>query len=230
MVHPVRPLGKLPLPSILAFCCAAAACGAPPPCTSSALCQSGTVCSAEGSCAPLDPNAGRFSRSLWIPPNDWGATARRRLGQGPIPDSDVLLIGGQKDREFHMAFGPLPESGSVSRAVLVLAPHRTWTPPSGGAELRVFVTRPFRGSDLTRRDAPRREPTPATRAALAPGSTRVLRMDLTDAVAAARVRGATWVFLAIAAESDPSDGSPLRFASPRNLRAEDRPRLELSVR
>jgi hypothetical protein len=129
-----------------------------------------------------------------------------------------------------MAFGPLPTAGSISNAVLVLAPHQTWTPPTGGAELSVYVTRPFRGTDLSRRDAPRREPLPAARAALAPGATRVLRIDLTEKVAAARMRGATWVFLAIAGEARSSDGAPLRLASPRSLRADDRPRLELSVR
>ncbi len=112
----------------------------------------------------------------------------------------------------------------------MLAPHQTWTPPAEGADLSVFMTRPFRGVRLDRRDAPRRAPFPDARAALAPGATHVLRVDLTDEVAARRTRGATWVFVAIAGAGRGSDAPALRFASPRSLRAEDRPRLELNVR
>ncbi len=230
MVHAVRRFGNgltliLGLGAVLL-----GACGAPPPCTSSALCRGGMVCGATGSCAPLDPDAARFSRSVWLSAEDWGATARNRLGRGPLVDTDVLFLGGPRQRRFHVSFGPLPEGGTIAGAVLVLSPHRTWTPPAEGAELSVFVTRPFLGTDLTRSEAPRRAAMPAASAALAPGATRILRMDLTEEIAAARERGATRVFLAIAGQAHRGDAPPLRFASPRSLRPDDRPRLELSVR
>jgi len=146
-----------------------------------------------------------------------------------MADSDLLLLGGPRSSEIYLAFGPLPEAPQVSRAILVLAPHDTWTPPTSDAEISVFTTRRFRGEDLTRRDAPRRTRTPASRVGLGAGATREIRIDLTDEVAQARARGVRVVSLAIAGGTV-EEGAPLRLASPRALSTEKRPRLELSVR
>jgi hypothetical protein len=229
MVALVRRVGKHTLCSItLALSVLGPACSGTTPCASSALCTNGEVCAANGACAPLEREAERFSRGVWLSVRDFGVTAR--TGHPAVgPDTDLLLLGGSGDHTIYLAFGPLPAGAAIPKAILVLSPHETFTPAPDGARIAAFAVRPFRGDDLSRRDAPRREPEPSAEAVLAPGMTRRVRLDLTTQVEHAHRLGAEIVSVALLGEIEGGE-VPLRFASPWALDTARRPRLELSVR
>ncbi|RLB52577.1 MAG: hypothetical protein DRJ42_14465 [Deltaproteobacteria bacterium] len=202
----------------------AAGCGAPPPCSSSSFCPEGTVCAATGACTPLDPAAGRFTRAVWVVAQDWGGIG----AAGTSRDTDLLPIGGDDGQIAYLTFGPIPDTGRVEKAVLVLWPHVTWDPPGVPARLAAYRTESFEGPILGRRNAPRRSRLPVSEAGIAPGATRLLHFDVTEPVIEAQRTGSTEISLAIVSRGD--EAAALRFASPRSLAFGRRPRLELTVR
>jgi len=147
---------------------------------------------------------------------------------GTSGDTDLLPIGGDDGQIAYLTFGPIPDAGRIQKAVLVLWPHVTWDPPAVPAHLAAYRTQSFEGPTLVRRNAPRRSRLPVSEAGIAPGATRLLRFDITEPVNEAQSKGSTEISVAIVSRSD--EGAPLRFASPRSLASERRPRLELTVR
>jgi hypothetical protein len=196
------------------------ACGGPPPCARSAECGRGRVCGFEGTCAPLRPPEGaRFAGTQWLRPLDWGVSgADERL-------DDTLPVGGRRDAESLLAFGPLPDGSHILRALLVLHPHEPGRPLLVPSEVVVEHVEPFRGGALPPRHAAQPLRFAAGRRALAEGPARPVRVDVTEAAKSAAGRDDRRLYLLLRAR----DGgpAPLRFASPWYARPESRPRLEV---
>jgi hypothetical protein len=214
--------------AILGAVALAAGCGRPLPCTSSSLCQRGAVCAPDGACRARDPGDARFAAASFVPAVDWGVTRRDRAHE-VLPETDVLPLGGPGDARVHLAFAPLPETSRIGRAVVWLVPHESWAPPEDEVVLAFHQTAPLHATTLTRRNAPRITSRPLVEAAIAPGATRAIRADVTEAVRDAIAVGARRISLAIVVAEAPGRGT-FRFASPRALDARARPRLEVLIR
>ncbi|HBQ11938.1 MAG TPA: hypothetical protein DEF51_12595 [Myxococcales bacterium] len=199
-----------------------AACGAPSPCARSTECASGRVCGLDGRCVRLGSPAGaRFAGSRWLTPVDWGVAGRRRaLGDG-------MPLGGRAATEGLVAFGPMPASSEILRALLVVQPLDPHSRIDARHEVVVEQVEPFRGGALPARPGAGPLRFAAGRHALAPGPVLPLRIDVTEAARAAADRADRRLHLLLRLRE--GSARPLVLASPWAIDPQLRPRVELML-
>jgi len=207
---------------------AAVGCGGSPPCASSTACPDGSVCQPDGTCAPLDARGSRFRRAAWLSAIDWATTRDDHLAS-PVPDTDVLAIGGGGDAVVHLTFEALPDDRRITGAIVRVFAHEGWSGPDARIVLALQRTTEFEGATLTRRRAPPAMGAPIAEAAVAPGPPRAVAFDVTEAVQQ-MLRGRERRLSVAIRRATGDDGVPLRIVSPRADDRDLRPRLELRVR
>ena len=132
-----------------------------------------------------------------------------------------MPVGGSS--EALLAFGPLPESSTILRALLVLHPHERGARLLETTEVVVEDVGPFRGGALPARHGAQPTDFAAARRLVPAGPPRPVRLDVTDAAHGA---GAGSLHLLVRSGGDEA----LLFASPWVGDESARPRLELMVR
>jgi len=200
-------------------------CGGTVPCTSSATCPEAHGCEPSGRCRALaEENA--FGRSTWLAPVDWAVT-RSDAATHLIAPTDRLELGGPHRATIYLAFAPLPRN-RITRAVLRLSPHESWSGPSSDVTIATRFTQRFHGARLTHTTTPPLRTLPLSIRHVRPGGARVLLIDVTSAIRAAQRIGDTRVHLEIAAVD--SMERSWTFVSPLVPAPTERPRLEMVLR
>ncbi len=139
--------------------------------------------------------------------------------RGPL--TDAIPLGGSSEGLF--AFGPMPDSSRILRALLVLHPHEARPRITERVELIVEHVGAFRGGPLPARHGTQPTAFAAARRALPAGPAHPIRLDVTSA---ARSSSAGVLHLLVRVEGD----AELSVSSPWATATGDRPRLELMVR